>query len=373
LVVRSGSAILAQTGLAFARVSATTKTGAPPAGDREERLAYFDHAEEYTPYLATAAGGALFLVKTEDKHIGRSLFSKRSRGELAVLGRAVAAIEGLLGPDAIAQRAFVDVGANIGTTAIPAVLAHGFATAVAIEPEPENVRVLRMNVLLNDLEDRVTVLPVAASNAVGTSELVVNRSRGGKHWIATDRSKLRRKDLTEHAVVNVDTVTLDHLADSGVIDADRTGLLWMDAEAHEGHILQGAGSLVTRGTPLVLEWNPVILDRVGDRGKLERAVAESYTHFAGMHRDPDPEHPNFPLQTVDQLPAYAERFLDRSTGLTKTDILVIRLDRDAADGVGDLDQFLRSTGAEDEGRGLLPPGRPGGGLLRRLRSRLRGR
>ncbi len=347
----------------------TTTREAPPVIDREQRLAYFDRADRYTPYLATAAGGALFLVKTEDKHIARSLFSKRGRGELAVLSRAVAAIEGLLGPSAIAGRSFVDVGANIGTTTIPALLSHGFDTAVAIEPEPENARLLRMNVLLNDLEDRVTVLPLAASNEVGWSELVVNRSRGGKHWIATDRTKLGRKQRAEDAMLKVETVTLDHLVETGVIAPERTGLVWMDAEAHEGHILQGASSLLARGTPLVLEWNPVILDRVGDRGKLERAVATDYTHFAGMHRNPEPFEPSFPLQPVAELAAYSERFLDRSTGLTKTDILVLRLDADQATGVADLDAVMRPGLADDE-PGSGPGGRRRLGLLRRLRSRL---
>lgn len=354
---------------------AATTTEAPtearPLSDRDDRLAYFDRADQYTPYLATnVAGGALFLVKTEDKHIGRSLFSKQGRGELAALDRAVAAIEGLLGRDAIADRSFIDVGANIGTTTIPALLSHGFETAVAIEPEPENVRVLRLNVLLNDLEERVTTLAVAASNEVGRSELVVNRSRGGKHWIATDRSKLRRKNLAEDAILAVETVTLDHLVEAGVIEPERTGLLWMDAEAHEGHILQGASSLLSRGTPLVLEWNPVILDRVGDRGKIERAVAEGYTHFAGMHRNPDPSEPNFPLQTVDQLPAYAARFLDRSKRLTKTDVLVLRLEPDQAAGFSDLDAFMRPSPAEDEDQDSAPDDRRPGGLLSRLRSRL---
>jgi FkbM family methyltransferase len=351
-------------------VTKAATTEAPPVSDRDERLAYFDSADRYTPYLATVAGGGLFLVKTEDKHIGRSLFSKRARGELAVLGRAVAAIEGLLGPNAIAQRSFVDVGANIGTSTIPALLSHGFDTAVAIEPEPENVRVLRLNVLLNDLEDRVTALPVAASNEVGRSELVVDRSRGGKHWIATDPSKLRRKNLAENVMLRVDTVTLDHLVEAGVIEAERTGLLWIDAEAHEGHILQGASALLGRGTPLVLEWNPVILDRVGDRGKLERAVAEDYTHFAGMHRNTEPLEPNFPLQTVDQLPAYAERFLDRSKRLTKTDILVLRLGPDQAAGISDLDTFLRPSPADDDERDSGPDDHRASALLSRLRSRL---
>jgi FkbM family methyltransferase len=348
---------------------AATTTEARPLSDRDERLAYFDRADQYTPYLATkVADGALFLVKTEDKHIGRSLFSKRGRGELAALSRAVAAIEGLLGSKAIAHRSFVDVGANIGTTTIPALLSHGFETAVAIEPEPENVRVLRLNILLNDLEDRVTALPVAASNEIGRSELVVNQSRGGKHWIATDRRKLGRKNLAEDAILTVETVTLDHLVETGVIEAERTGLLWMDAEAHEGHILEGASSLLARGTPLVLEWNPVILDRVGDRGKIERAVAEGYTHFAGLHRDPDPSGPRFPFRPVDQLPAYAERFLDRSKMLTKTDVLVLRLEPDQAAGVSDLDAFMRPSPGEDEERDLAPEDR--GGLFSGIRSRL---
>ena len=349
-----------------------TTTEALPVSDREERLAYFDGADQYTPYLATPAGDALFLVKTEDKHIGRSLFSKRGRGELAVLSRAVAAIEGFLGPGAIAQRSFVDVGANIGTTTIPALLSHGFDTAVAIEPEPENVRVLRLNVLLNDLEERVKVVPVAASSEVGRSELVVNRSRGGKHWIATDSSKLGRKQRVEAAVLKVETVTLDRLVETGVIKPDSTGLLWMDAEAHEGHILEGASSLLARGTPLVVEWNPVILDRVGDRGKLERAVASEYTHFAGLHRNHDAFEPSFPLQTVDQLPAYADRFLDRSKGLTKTDILVLRLAPAQVAGTTDLDAFMPpSRSAEEDDLG--PDHQRRFGVLSRLRSRLSGR
>jgi hypothetical protein len=155
-----------------------------------------------------------------------------------------------------------------------------------------------------------------------------------------------------------------------VIEPERTGLVWMDAEAHEGHILQGASSLLRRGIPLVLEWNPVILDRVGDRGKLERAVAEGYTHFAGLHRDSDPSGANFPLQTVDRLPAYAERFLDRSRGLTKTDILVLRLEPDTAAGVEDLDAFVRPSPGEDDERARGAADRRPGGLLSRLRSRL---
>jgi hypothetical protein len=293
--------------------------------NKARRLAYFDEAEGYTPYLATRAGEALFLVKTEDKHIARSLFGKQARGELSVLGRAAAAVRGLFSDAHVAEGMFVDVGANIGTTSIPAVISEGFASALAIEPEPENVRVLRLNVL--------------------------ERKRSGR----------------ERETLTVKTVTVDSLAEHGVIDVERTGLMWIDAEAHEGHILAGATSLLERGTPLVLEWNPSNLDKVGDRGRLQDAVAEHYTHFAAMHRNINPNQPSFPLQTADRLPAYAERFLNPENFLTKTDILVLRLTEEQAASVRSLDEFVRTrayesdeSSSDEEDGSARPP------LLRRL-------
>ena len=323
----------------------------PPAAenqdDRDERTRYFDEAEEHTPYLAATAGGVLFLVKTEDKHMGRSLFAKRGRGEHLVLARAVGSITGLCGPDAIAGTEFVDVGANIGTTTIPALVSHGFASAVAIEPEPENLRVLRLNVVLNDIQDRVRALPVAVSNQPGHSSLVVHQARGGKHWIATDESKLSRKKVEPEDVMMVETVTLDYLVDGGVIAPRRTGLLWMDAEAHEGHILEGASSLLEHGPPLVLEFNPAHLDRAGDRELLQRALEDSYTHFVGMHREHDRAEGDFPLRPVAELPAFAENFLGKDRRSGKTDILVLRLERDKAEGLRDLDAVIKAHAVEE--------------------------
>ena len=133
-----------------------TTTEAPAVSDRDQRLAYFDRADQYTPYLATARRrGAVPRQDRGQAHRALAVLEagaegswRRSTGR-SPRSRASSARTRSRG------RSFVDVGANIGTTTIPALLSHGFETAVAIEPEPENVRVLRMNVLLNDLEDRV--------------------------------------------------------------------------------------------------------------------------------------------------------------------------------------------------------------------------
>ncbi len=250
---------------------------------------------------------------------------------------------GLCGTEAIAHRAFVDVGANIGTTTIPAVRSYGFAKAARDRAGAGELPRARLNVLLNDLEERVVALPVAISNVVGHSELVVNRGRGGKHWIATDRSKLKKKDSgPETAILRVETVTLDHLAEDGVIDPDATGMLWMDAEAHEGHILEGATSLLSRGTPARARVEPDESSTAsGTAARSSRRSRENYTHFAGMHRDHDGEGPGFPLLPVDGLSAYAERYLDPANPTNKTDILAMRLTPQQAEGVDGLDTIVK--------------------------------
>lgn len=280
------------------RTSELKKGGRAYAG----RAAYFDAAKEFTPYLGVVAQEAMFLVKTSDAGIGRSLFAARYRGEFSVLRRAVAVIEGLIGPDAVRGKVFVDVGANIGTATIAAVRCHRFGSAVAIEPEPENVRMLRANLLLNDLSERIEVWPVAASNEVGESFLVVEPERAGKHWIAPDPEAVTQKEgKPRRETITVETVTLDHLVRSGIVEPEQTGLLWMDAEGHEGFVLSGASALLEIGTPLILEWHHAYLEARGDAAKITEAVTRHYTHYVNMVWSDEPGRRPFALRPVEEL------------------------------------------------------------------------
>ena len=137
-------------------------------------------------------------------------------------------------------------------------------------------------------------------------------------------------------VVEVELVTVDRLVETGVIDAERVGMLWIDAEGHEGHILEGAGALAERGVPIVLEFNPEGLDYRGDRGKIDEFAAHHYTHFIDVRRpEADRERPRYGLRDVGELGAFAERFLDPATPAQFTDLLLLRLDeRQAAAAAG---------------------------------------
>ena len=62
----------------------------------------------------------------------------------------------------------VDVGANMGYFSLLWCASHPSARAVAFEASPRNVALFRRNVEFNGFAERITVVPKAASDQVGT-------------------------------------------------------------------------------------------------------------------------------------------------------------------------------------------------------------
>jgi FkbM family methyltransferase len=148
-------------------------------------------------------------VPTWDRNIGRRLFVNRERLEMRVLERVcrVLAERGLAPSTELTT--IVDVGANIGTTTVPAVARHGFGLAVAVEPESRNAMLLRLNARLNHVEDRVVSVEAAASHSVGTSTLALSPTNSGKHQL-----ELTVFPAEGWTTVEVPTTTLDELVSS---------------------------------------------------------------------------------------------------------------------------------------------------------------
>lgn len=181
---------------------------------------------------------------------------------------------------------FIDVGANIGTSTVTAVIRCGFATAVACEPEPYNHWLLRLNVAANRTEDCVRTLPVAVSNEKGEIDLLVNPTKSGGHEVEAGprpkaAAKAARSGLPppETQTTRVETVTLDLLVERSIVADAPTGLLWMDAQGHEGHVLAGASRLLRHGIPIILELAPRHLARHGGLEMLLSSVKENYSHY----------------------------------------------------------------------------------------------
>ena len=162
---------------------------------------------------------------------------------------------------------------------------------------------------------------------VGELDLIVDRSRSGKHWIASEAANVKSK--SDRVTVNVPTVTLDSLVAEGVYEPERVALLWIDAEHHEGEILEGAAELLRRGAPVVFEWDPAGLDRRGDRAKIQDLVGEHYTHFLDVRATHDRELPRYQLRTTAELVDYQHPSDGDEPGHF-TEILVLRLTEEQA-------------------------------------------
>lgn len=203
------------------------------------------------PYLVTGHPEQ-FIVSTADKVIGRELFL-HGEFDFSKLQTAlgILAQEGFPAPSHL-----IDVGANIGTIVIPALARGLMQSATAIEPHPTNLRLLRANLALNVLEDRVIVLAQAVGDRTDATLLLhESATNSGNHAIGTDG-------------VPVHSSRLDDLT------FPPNSLLWMDIEGYEGHALKGAERLLATGMPVVCEFNPEFLMQSGGIEIFHRALQE---------------------------------------------------------------------------------------------------
>jgi FkbM family methyltransferase len=262
---------------AFARLRKPAEAGAA------ERKRFFEHARPLTRYVSVDVKGLTFLVTTDDR-LGRGLFVRRWRQDFRHLDRAVR----LLREHALlrSESTFVDVGANIGTTTSRAIRRYGFARGVALEPAPSNFQTLRLNLVANEIDSRVTALQAAVSDREGPVQLTIAPRTSGGHTIVQVQGG-------DAETITVQAVTLDGLAERGVIDPDAVGLLWIDAQGAEGMVLAGGSALLTRGVPIALAIRPELTNWGETRAALIRLLA-AYTLFADLRRAKRPATDDLP-------------------------------------------------------------------------------
>jgi FkbM family methyltransferase len=251
-----------------------------PADTRSAaRKRFFKEARPLTPYVSVEVKDLMFFVSTNDS-LGRGLFARRWRQDFGHLERAVRRLNehGLYRPGSM----FVDVGANIGTTTVGAIRWHGFARAVALEPEPRNVQTLRLNLVANEIESTVTVFQVAVSDRDGEVELALSDRSSGAHTLVP-----LRPDGTSAATLTIPAVSLDSLVRRGVIEPETVGLVWVDAAGAERLVFAGASALLERGVPIVTAVRPTLPGWPQTKESLCQLL-RGYTGVADLRRDKEP-------------------------------------------------------------------------------------
>jgi FkbM family methyltransferase len=206
-----------------------------PQREQDRRQRFFEDARRYTRHVSVEVEGLTFFVSTSDQAPGGRFFRSQKSSDLLVLRRACERLD--------PRGVFVDVGANIGTTTLPSL--RYFERALAVEAEPGNAALLRANVALNRMDDRVTICEVACSSEGGEVELRLSADKHGGHAV--------RPAKPGSEMLTVPAVTLDELLAAHGVAVNLVGLLWMDLGGHEAHVLQGAGTVLDASVPLVVE------------------------------------------------------------------------------------------------------------------------
>lgn len=137
---------------------------------------------------------------------------------------------------------FLDVGAHVGHYAIR--LAAQARAVIAVEPSPEIAWVLRRNVSLNGLEDKVTVLEVAAWDSETDLWLADEARYVFKNRAATTRTV----PVSDDSRPPVRGVPLDSLL------GNVTGISFVkvDVEGADLHAVRGMAGTLRRERPAML-------------------------------------------------------------------------------------------------------------------------
>ena len=153
-----------------------------------------------------------------------------------------------------------DIGANIGTICIPAVNRNLVKKAYAVEPEKRNFKLLKINVILNNLEEKISLFNYALSDeddAIVEMELANDNS--GDHRVKKN-VKFNFYEENKRKVVKIKTKKFDSLFKDINPKKD---LIWIDTQGYEPNILKGASNLIKSKATIVIEFWPYGLKRNG--------------------------------------------------------------------------------------------------------------
>ena len=163
-------------------------------------------------------------------------------------GGAVDLLRRLIHPGSVV----IDVGANVGTFALPFARAAG--SLHAFEPHPRVRARLIENIALNNLRNTV-VSDLALSDETGSAVLF-----GAAHANQMQGSMVQRDPSAESIVCPMDT--LDNYVSRAA--CDRVDLIKVDVEGAEHKVLLGAKNVLTEHRPaLYVEVNPAYLGQFG--------------------------------------------------------------------------------------------------------------
>ena len=171
----------------------------------------------------TAGGRSLSLVGRHPTYMQGIEGANTDKGPIAA---AIA--------DVPSDSTLLDVGANIGFTALPMAVQRPDCRVVAFEPVPSNAECLRRNIQDNSIEN-IEVIEAVVGDTAGTVEM----SDNGPWSVASAGGTVRCR-----------SIVLDDFCSAS------TRFVKIDVEGYEPNVLAGAARLLNQQKPLIfIEFN----------------------------------------------------------------------------------------------------------------------
>jgi FkbM family methyltransferase len=231
----------------------------------------FDNQKKITELLAINNFNEKYIVNSNDKVIGRSLYVNGSF-EFDTFLHTLEILK-----NKIKTETLVDIGANIGSICIPAVKRGIFKNCLAIEPEPYNFDLLTKNIFINGLSNKMQTFNIALGQFDNEKiKLELSENNYGDHRIRSNSTEKNYYNEDKRKIIDIEIKRLDTV----VQDSDpKETLFWMDVQGYEGFVLEGGVNILSKKPPLVIEFWPYGLDRFNSYNLLKKNLNKlNYTN-----------------------------------------------------------------------------------------------
>ncbi len=183
---------------------------------------------------------------------------------------------------------FLDLGANIGTTGIYFLkkLTPNLKL-LAFEPDDENFKLLRTNLILNDMEDKATAVNCGLGDKLDEMTMYRDLINPGHNNLM--------EPLDNVPTETVKIMPLDAYLAENKIAASEVKYIWIDTEGFEPQVLLGAKNLLRENpAPIFMECNLKAWDESGCFEDMLALLSENYSHFIYVQSD----ETIYPLDTL---------------------------------------------------------------------------
>ena len=172
---------------------------------------------------------------------------------------------------------FLDLGANIGTSGLYFIkkLTPNLKL-LAFEPDPENFKMHRLNIILNDLDNVTTLINCGLGNEASELMFYSNGDNpGARGFIKHEKSA---------PIATVKVIPLDSYLSENKIAAQDVKYIWIDTEGFEAQVLLGAKNLLKENpAPIFMECNLRAWDNSGYFDDMMALLSEGYSHFVHFY------------------------------------------------------------------------------------------